>query len=140
MKGFQAFFAAREAADRLQLISFPLGYNVMVEAKTAEGAGPAEVTFHVRRIDHLSGPTHVFSSVAEVHAFLNDLATLPRYRLDLTGDPQVQELSTGVQPFTTIIDVPTGEKFNVRAIDIEAATTLHIHADQPPTGNWHLEE
>lgn len=132
LKSIEAFIAAKAAADRLQLTSFPLGYNVMVSAGT-------EITYHVRRIDHLSYPTRDFSSVAEVEAHLDHLATLPRYRLDLVGDRQVREKTDEDQPFTTIIDATTGEAFNVRGIDIEASTFLHIHAEDPPTVNWHLD-
>lgn len=139
MKLFEAFNAARSAADRLQLKSFPLGYNIMNTVGIAQPGAQADITYHVRGIDHLSYPTSNFSSIAEVEAHLDHLATLPRYRLDLTGDPQVREEPNDEHPFTTIVDVGTGEEFSVRVIDIEAATTLYIHAEAPPTANWHLD-
>lgn len=135
-----ALAATWSAADRLQLRSFPLGYNIMNTVGIAQPGDPVKITFHVRRIDHLSFPTSDFSSVAEVEAHLDHLATLPRYRLDLVGDPQVVEEPNDDHPFTTIRDAATGEEFHVRVIDIEAATTLYIHAEEPPTANWHLDQ
>jgi hypothetical protein len=134
----EAYVAASSAADQLQLRSFPLGFNVMASAGTKEGTGAsATVTYHVRRIDHLAGPTSNFASVADVEAHLDQLASLPRWRLDLTGNPEVREEPGGEQPFTTIADLATGEEVHVRIIDIEAATSLHIHAEEAPSPNWH---
>lgn len=133
-----ALTAAHSTADRLQLKSFPLGYNVMNTVKMEMGSGLSPtVVFHLRRIDHLSVPTEDFASESAVEARLEQLAKLPRWRLDLTGDPQVREEQSPEDPFTTFVDVATGEQFSVRVIDIEAATTLYIHAEDPPSHNWH---
>lgn len=135
-----ALIAAHSNADRLQLKSFPLGYNTMNTVKMETGMGsPPTVVFHLRRIDHLSIPTHDFASEADVQAHLDQLAKLPRWRLDLTGDPQVREEQSPDRPFTTFVDVATGEEFSVRVIDIEAATSLYIHAAEPPSPNWHRD-
>ena len=75
-----------------------------------------------------------------MEAYLDQLAKLPRWRLDLTGDPQVQEEQSPDRPFTTFLDVATGEEFSVRVIDIEAATSLYIYAAEPPSPNWHRDE
>jgi hypothetical protein len=135
-----ALAAASSAADQLQLRSFPLGYNIMKTVGIAQPGDPAKITFHVRRIDHLSFPTSDFDSVAEVEAHLDHLATLPRYRLDLVDNREVVEEPNDDHPFTTIRDAATGEEFHVRVIDIEAATTLYIHAEEPPSANWHLDQ
>lgn len=135
-----ALTAADSTADRLQLLSFPLGYNTMKTVKMDYGTGsPPTVVYHLRRIDHLSIPTHDFASEADVKAHLDQLAKLPRWRLDLTGDPQVREEQSPDRPFTTFVDVATGEEFSVRVIDIEAATSLYIHAEEPPSPNWHRD-
>lgn len=132
-----ALTAAAATADRLQLKSFPLGYNTMNTVKTEFGTGcPPTVVFHLRRIDHLSIPTQDFASEADVEAHLEQLAKLPRWRLDLTGNPQVREEQSPGRPFTTFVDVATGEEFSVRVIDVEAATSLYIHAAEPPSPNW----
>ena len=44
------------------------------------------------------------------------LAKLPRWRLDLNGDPQVREEQSPDRPFTTFVDVATGEEFSVRVM------------------------
>lgn len=135
-----ALIAASDAAERLQLKSFPLGYNTMKTVKMEFGTGiPPAVVFHLRRIDHLSVPTHDFASEADVEARLNQLAKLPRWRLDLDGDPQVREEQSPDRPYTTFVDVSTGEEFSVRVIDVEAAPSLYIHAEQPPSPNWHRD-
>jgi len=132
-----ALAAAHSTADRLQLKSFPLGYNTMHTVKMETGTGkPPTVVYHLRRIDHLSLPTHDFATEADVEAHLAQLANLPRWRLDLTGDPQVREEQSPDRPFTTFVDVATGEEFSVRVIDIEAATSLYVRAEQPPSANW----
>jgi hypothetical protein len=135
-----ALTAARSTADRLQLKSFPLGYNTMNTVTMETGTGsPPTVVFHLRRIDRLSIPAQDFASEADVEAYLDQLAKLPRWRLDLTGDPQVREEQSPDRPFTTFVDVATGEEFSVRVIDIEAATSLYIHSAEPPSPNWHRE-
>ena len=135
-----ALTAAHSTADRLQVKSFPLGYNVMHTVSMETGTGlPPTVVFHLRRIDHLSLPTQDFGSVSDVEAHLAQLAKLPRWRLDLTGDPQIREEQSPDRPFTTFIDVATGEEFSVRVIDIEAATSLYISAEEPPSSNWHRD-
>jgi hypothetical protein len=134
----EAMAAARAAADQLQLRSFLLGYNVMYTVSTQSGTGlPPEITYHVRRIDRLSDFTSNFASIAEVEARLIQLAMLPRYRLDLVGDPEIEEYQDDKHAFTTIREAATGEEFYVRVMDIEAATFLEIHAEEAPTPNWH---
>lgn len=135
----EALTAADSAADRLQLKSFPLGYNTMKTVAMAGTGLPPTVVFHLRRIDHLSIPTQDFGSEADVEAHLDQLAKLPRWCLDLTGDPQVREEQSPDRPFTTFVDVATGEEFSVRVIDIEAATSLYIHSAEPPSPNWRRE-
>lgn len=135
-----ALSAAFEAADRLQLKSFPLGYNTMKTVQMTTGSGiPPTVVFHLRRIDHLSNPTQDFDSEGAVEAQFDQLARLPRWRLDLNGDPHVREEQTSDRPFTTFVDVATDEEFSVRVIDIEAATSLYIHAEEAPSPNWHQD-
>lgn len=135
-----ALSAADSTAERLQLRSFPLGYNTMKTVKMQTGTGaPPTVVFHLRRIDHLSIPTHDFASEADALAYLDQLAKLPRWRLDLTGDPQIQEEQSPDRPFTTFVDVATGEEISVRVIDIEAATSLYVHSEAPPSPNWRRE-
>lgn len=136
----EALAGAQAAAEGLQLRSFPLGYNTMKTVTMESGTGsPPTVVFHLRRIDHLSIPTEDFASEADVEARLDQLAKLPRWRLDLTGDPQVREEQSPDQPFTTFVTVDTGEEFSVRGIDIEAATRLYIHAAERPSPHWHRE-
>jgi hypothetical protein len=135
-----AMAEARSAADHLQLRSFTLGYNVMHTVSVTTGSGsPPTITYHVRRIDHLALPTRDFPSIAAVEAHLDQLAALPRYRLDLVGDRHIEETSDGQHPFTSITDLTTNEQFHVRVIDLEAFTFLHIHAEEPPSANWHLD-
>lgn len=136
-----ALTASFATADRLQLRSFPLGYNTMNTVKMESGTGsPPTVVFHLRRIDHLSMPTEDFASEADVEARLDQLAKLPRWRLDLTSDPQVREVQSPDRPYTTLVDVATGEEFSVRVIDVEAGTTLYIHAAEQPSPNWHRDQ
>ncbi|WP_409436915.1 hypothetical protein [Mycobacterium sp. SMC-14] len=135
-----ALAAATSAADRLQLKSFPLGYNTMKTVKIMTGTGlPPTVVFHLGRIDQLSLATQDFASEAAAEAHLSELATLPRWRLDLTGDPQVREEQSPDKPFTTFVDVATGEEFSVRVVDLEAATSVYVHAAEPPSANWHRD-
>jgi len=135
-----ALATAAATADRLQLKSFPLGYNTMHTVSMDTGTGDVTVVFHLRRIDHLSLPTHDFASEAEVESALDQLAAQPRWRLDLTGDPQIREEQSPDRPFTTFVDVATGEEFSVRVIDIEAATSLYINASESPSPNWQLDQ
>lgn len=136
----EALAEAQSTAEQLQLRSFPLGYNTMKTVTMESGTGsPPTVVFHLRRIDHLSIPTEDFASKADVETRLDQLAELPRWRLDLTGDPQVREEQSPDQPFTTFVSADTGEQFSVRGIDIEAATCLYIHAAEQPSPHWRRE-
>jgi hypothetical protein len=135
-----ALSATHSTAERLQLKSFPLGYNTMHTVRMEMGTGlTPTVVFHLRRIDHLSIPTEDFASESDVEAYLEQLSKLPRWRLDLTGDPKIREEQSPDDPFTTLVDVATGEQFSVRVIDIEAATSLYISATEPPSPNWHQD-
>jgi hypothetical protein len=104
-----ALTAARSTADRLQLMSFPLGYNTMNTVKMDYGTGsPPPVVFHLRRIDHLSIPTHDFASEADVKAHLDQLAKLPRWRLDLTGDHKSEKNKAPTGPSRPSLTSPRG--------------------------------
>ncbi|MES3664271.1 hypothetical protein [Mycobacterium intracellulare] len=105
---------------------------------TGTGSHPT-ITYHVRRNRPSFRPHLDFPSIAAVEAHLDQLATLPRYRLDLVGDTHIEETSDGQHPFTTITDLTTKEQFHVRVIDLDAFTYLHIHAEEAASTNWHLD-
>jgi hypothetical protein len=128
--------------DRLQPLAFQRGYNVTFDGSFVTGTGAEpEITYFVWRIDeHPQNHTgKSFSSPTDVEAYLEYLAGLPRYRLDLTGDAQVEEVTDGEQPFTTITDSASGKEFQVRVIDLEATTVLYMHSEDPLGGSWRLD-
>lgn len=129
-------------ADRLQPKAFERGYNISFNVSGELGNGHAPVAEYVvwridQRPDNNTGLS--FSSAQDVQSYLTELARLPRYRLDLVGDPQVREETDGDQPFSVITDTLSGNEFYVRITDIEASTTLYMHAEEPPGGSWVLD-
>lgn len=136
-----ALAAARKEIDALGMRPFLLGYNVTptVSIRLGADSGPVvSVTYEVWRIDQRPQrhDGHSVSSIAEVEAHLDHLRTLPVYRLDLLG-PEIREEQDGTGPFTVITDAASDDEFYVRVINLEAFTTLDIHAEEPPTANWH---
>ena len=134
---YEAWAAAIDAAQPLYDRAILLGYNVSASTHTEDDR--TDVSFWVRRFDLPSGNERTFSTVDEVSQYLDSVAELQRYSLELVGNPRVRtEPDPDSDGFATwIVDTHTGERFGVRTQDLEAITTLHIHAeDQPTIGNW----
>lgn len=128
-------------ADKLQPKAFERGYNITFKASGELGSAEAlAVEYFVWRMDERpenhSGRS--FPSAQAVQKYLTELAKLPRYRLDLL-DPQVREETDGEQPFSVITDTRSGAEFFIRIGDIEAATEVYMHAEEPPGGSWVLD-
>ena len=119
-----------------------LGYNVEYTTAMRYGTGAEPtISFQVWRVDQQQpspdGPS--FASVDEVNKHLDQIAEWPKYGLDLVGNPHVEVDSESDSPFTIVTVHDSGEEFILRTRDLEAATTLYIHAEEPPTvGNWYL--
>jgi hypothetical protein len=129
-------------ANKLQPKAFERGYNISFNVSGELGSGEDPVAEYVvwridQRPDNHNGRS--FSSAQAVQSYLTELAQLPRYRLDLLGDPQVREETDGEQPFSVITDTLSGNEFYVRIMDIEASTELFMHAEEPPAGSWALD-
>ena len=128
--------------EELQKQALLLGYNVEASTgiKYGIGAEPT-ITFQVWRVDQQqpSPDAPSFTSVEEVKRHLDQIATWPKYGLDLVGNPQVEVDSESDSPFTVVIVRDSGEELILRTRDLETATTLYIHAEESPTvGNWYL--
>jgi hypothetical protein len=68
------------------------------------------------------------------------LATLPRYCLELEGNPRIEVVPDANGTATWITDKDTGQRFGVRTADLENTAQLCVHAETPPTiGNWRKE-
>ncbi len=139
----QAATVGPQLAEELQKQAILIGCNVAphIGIEYGSGRGPY-ITFTVWRWDQDRNADHEeFSSVAEVEAHLAHLATLPRYRLELVGNPRIQEVADNKVRFTVITDTSTGQEFWVRTADLEAVTSIVVHsAHGPPTiGNWTLD-
>jgi hypothetical protein len=138
--------AAHRAADELQKRSMLLGYNVTFTSGMTLGdrrveAEPigdeAGTRFHVWRIDKTSYDSETFTTVEAVNDYLDQLETLPRFCLELQGNPRIEEVSEEHGPFTLVTDNETGQIFMLRTRDLETIAKLHIHAETAPTiGNW----
>jgi hypothetical protein len=129
---------ARGVAAQLHDRAMQLGYNASFNFGGTVGQDP-EVSFWVRRVDQPPEATETFSSADKVKAHLEHLATLPRYRLNLVGNPRVEVVSDDDGTATWITDTDTGQRFGIRTADLENATQLCVHAESPPNiGNWQI--
>ena len=145
----RAAAASREAAalhDHAMTLGYNVGVGIASEAADRRiHAGPLgkdpEVWFRVWRVDQPSETADTFTSVDSVKEHLKFLATLPRYCLQLEGNPRVAvftEEDGGAR--TVITDTDTNQCFAIRTADLENATQLCVHADNPPAiGNWRKE-
>jgi hypothetical protein len=144
--------AGREA-DELNAVSQPLGYAVTWAAGgELDIDEPTYRRFTVHRIDKpvASGPR--FDTAADVHAHLDKLGKLPRWRLDLDDD-SIEFDNTEL----AITDKRTGESFclkgwkslgvtgvatgDERPGAYEGAQNLSVVADEPPTiGHWYKSD
>jgi hypothetical protein len=142
----ERFIAANAEAAALHDQTMLLGYDVGVTT-TSEVAdrrvhvGPLghepRVSFMVRRVDQPWGDAQTFATVGEVKEHLKHLATLPRYCLELDGNPQIDVVTDDDGTATQVTDNGTGKKFGIRTADLEDTTRLCVHAENPPTiGNW----
>jgi hypothetical protein len=123
-----------------------LGYNVGVGIASEAAdrrihVGPLgkepEVWFQVWRVDQPSETADTFTSVDSVKEHLKFLATLPRYCLQLEGNPRVAVVTKEDGARTVITDTNTNQCFGIRTADFENATHLCVHAESPPIiGNW----
>jgi hypothetical protein len=131
---------ARQLHDQAIL----LGYNVGLNIEFVSGYGPVSpvsftYSFWVRRVDQSAGTEKTFATADEATAHLEHLATLPRYCLDLEG--QFIEVVSDLHGTTTwIMDRGTGQHFGMRTADLENATQVCVHAETPPTANWHPDQ
>lgn len=144
-----------KAADELNKLSQPLGYAVTFSARGELGGDKTlnYKRFTVHRIDQpvASGPT--FDAADDVRAYLDQLAQLPCWRLDLDGDSIDFDNKT-----RTITDRSSGESFSLagwglgvmgraniaageQAGAYEGATHLSVRTDNPPTvGRWYKSD
>lgn len=135
-----AWTAAKQYAAASHDRAMLLGYNVGYSVGAPLGQDADEVSFWVRRVDQPSDTARAFATTAEINAYLDDLATLPRYCLELQCNPRIKVTSDTDGTATWITDTETGERFGIRTADLESATQLCVHAKVPPTiGNWHRE-
>jgi hypothetical protein len=123
----------REAQERHER-AIRVGYDI--------GAGRPQVVdgelqpiFQVWRVDLPPESAVIFTKIAEVMAYLEQVATLPHYCLQLQGNPRLVIASEGDR--TVITDKHTGESFSMRSEDLKDKAELCVHADSPPTiGDW----
>lgn len=139
---FEAWAAAKDAADPLHDRAILLGYNVGANISGEFGSNQVAVSFWVRRFDLPSGNEAHFDTAEAVNRYLTEIELLhQRYSLALVGNPRIRtEPDPETDGFATwISDTKTGERFGVRTRDLETATTLYIYAGSIPTiGNWEL--
>ena len=124
---------ARSQAGAVRDQAIRLGYDVV-----AERTG-SEITFVVWRFDQPKDAGRRLTTIDGVLKYLEYVATLPQYCLDLAGNPRVGVASDTDGQATWITDNATGQQFAVRTEDLENVRTLYVHADAetPPTiGNW----
>jgi hypothetical protein len=141
--------AAVVETNTLNAVSQPLGYAVTCRASGApEEQRPANRRFTVHRIDQPIAQGPSFESADDARNYLDELETLPRWRLDLNDD-SVEFDSRAL----TVTDRRTGDSFCLKgwksfgisgligdAIPGASAGTRHISvvAESPPTiGHWH---
>jgi hypothetical protein len=133
-----AFAAARRQADALHGRAMLLGYNVGLHFGIGTHS-PAQALFPVWRVDQESDTAHTFTTADGVNKYLDECGQLPRYCLELVGNPRIETESDAASDghATWVIDTETGERFGIRTKDLETLTRLCIHADSQPTiGNW----
>jgi hypothetical protein len=136
-----AFATARRTADALHDRAMRLGYNVGLNFHV-DTDSPARAWFPVWRVDQESNTAKTFSTAEQVNKYLDELEKLPRYCLDLLGNPRIRtELDDASDGHATwIIDTETGQRFGIRTADLKTLTRLCIHAERQPTiGNWQQE-
>lgn len=103
--------AAVAATDGLNLLSQPLGYAVTGHTDVGQGTDdPTARQFTVHRIDHPVCQGTSFDTADGVRAHLDELAKLPRWRLDLDDDSIRFDTTT-----LTVTDKRTGESFCLKA-------------------------
>jgi len=103
--------AAVAEAHRLNLLSQPLGYAVTGHAGASPGAHDSTARqFTVHRIDHPVAQGASFDTADAVRAHLDELAKLPRWRLDLDDESIRFDTTT-----LTVTDKRTGESFCLKA-------------------------
>jgi hypothetical protein len=130
---------ARRDADQLHDRAMRLGYNASFSIGGELGKAP-EVSFWVRRVDQPDGTEEVFATFDEARKHVEDLASLPRYCLELEDNPRIEVVTDADGTATWITDTDTGRRFGLRTADLENTTRLCIHAESPPSiGNWRKE-
>jgi hypothetical protein len=127
---------ARRQGNELHDHAMPLGYNANCTIDGELGGAP-DVSFWVRRVDQPAGTEKTFTTADAAREHLEHLATLPRYCLELENNPRIEVVTDADGTATWITDKETGEMFGIRTADLETATRLCVHAENPPTiGNW----
>jgi len=144
---------AAKAATELNVVSQPWGYAVTFTAGGGLGGDrtPDHQRFTVHRIDKpvASGPS--FDSAEETLAYLDELAKLPLWRLDLDDD-SIEFDNTEL----AVKDKMTGESFSLKGWGLgvtgratagqspgryEGATHLSVRSDEAPTiGRWYRSD
>jgi hypothetical protein len=84
-----AFATARRTADALHDRAMRLGYNVGLNFHV-DTDSPARAWFPVWRVDQESNTAKTFSTAEQVNKYLDELEKLPRYCLDLLGNPRIR--------------------------------------------------
>jgi hypothetical protein len=103
-----------------------------------------DITWHVWRLDQPSDAAKIFRSIAAVDEYLANVATLPRYYLNLEDNPRVVVEGAVDGKNVRITDTKSGEHFVIRRSDLDSfrirstgTVRLCVHADTAPTiGDW----
>lgn len=142
-----------KAADTLNQIAQPLGYAITFSAGggLAGDPTPDHQRFTVHRIDQpvASGPS--FSTTEATYTYIDALAKLPVWRLDLDDDSIEFD-----GPERTIRDKQSGESFCLKGWSLgvtgvagpgqsagayEGAKHLSVRSDEAPTiGRWYKSD
>lgn len=131
----------------------PLGYAVTFAAGGGVGGDPTPThqRFTVHRIDKPVADGPSFPTTEDTQAYLDELAELPQWRLDLDDD-SIEFDNTEL----TITDKSSGESFCLKGWSLgvtgragqgqsagayEGATNLSVRSEEAPTvGRWYRSE
>lgn len=121
---------AKERHDRAISVGYDIGAG-----RPRVVDGEMQPIFQVWRVDQPPESAVIFTKIAEVMAYLEQVSTLPRYCLQLQGNPRLVIATEGDR--TVITDKHTGLSFSMRSEDVKDKAELCVHADNAPTiGDW----
>lgn len=135
--------------NRLNEISQPLGYAVTA-ATSVDDQSPQQFTVH--RLDQTVASGPKFATIEEVRAYLEAIAKLPVWRLDLVNNSAIVFDPAELE----ITDPVTGKSFSFRGWGLgvtrlgaggqgsgahEGVTKLTVRSNDAPTiGNWYKSD